>query len=261
MWVRQSEAAELITAQQSRLKSVVHGILAKGKDHWDVLDPIILGLPSQPTLECLQQYVDRHRQSQDDYFHAKRLMSHLRGEMPVNDPRRSASGLMGAVENLIIASRTKIPDLRTRTWLGDPGVESLWHGAMETAVREFTDYLATQYGQDEHEHVAVLADGMARQLNSTNAIVSEWLRKKQALPLFIQASVRRFPKTAPGDSPQEGGPWRASGGYGNVDDVCNVPGMMKAQRLTLIQAKKLRGLKGRSVGEQGFHSKARNTRS
>jgi hypothetical protein len=256
MWVRQSEAAELITAQPSHLKSVVHGILAKGKEHWDVLDPIILGLPSQPTLECLEQYADTHGQSHDDYFHAKRLLAHMRGEMPVNDPRPSASGLMGAVENLIIASRTKMPDLRNRTWLGDAGVESLWHGAIETAVREFTDYLTSQYGQDEHEHAAVLADGLARQLNSTNAIVSQWLRKKQALPLFIQASVRRFPKTAPGDSPQEGGPGGLQADMGMLM-TCNVPGMMKAQRLTLIQAKKLKRVEGPERWGTGFPFKGK----
>ena len=109
--------------------------------------------------------------------------------------------------------------MRNRTWLGDTGVESLWHGAIETAVREFTDYLISQYGQDEHEHAAVLADGLARHLNTTNAIVSQWLRQKQALPLFVNASVRRLPKTAPGDFAQEGGPGGLQADLRDVDDM------------------------------------------
>ena len=172
-----------------------------------------------------------------------------------DDPRRSASGLMGAVENLIIASRTKMPDLRNRTWLGDAGVESLWHGAIETAVREFTDYLTSQYGQDEHEHAAVLADGLARHLNTTNAIVSR-LRQKQALPLFVNASVRRLPKTAPGDFAQEGGPGGIQADLGMLM-TCDVPGMMKAQRLTLIQAKKLRRVEGPERWGTGFPFKGK----
>ena len=149
-----------------------------------------------------------------------------------------------------------MPDLRNRTWLGDAGVESLWHGAIETAVREFTDYLTSQYGQDEHEHAAVLADGLARHLNTTNAIVSQWLRQKQALPLFVNASVRRLPKTAPGDFAQEGGPGGIQADLGMLM-TCDVPGMMKAQRLTLIQAKKLRRVEGPERWGTGFPFKGK----
>ena len=118
IWIRQAEAAELLIAEQSHLKAVVHGILAKGKDHWDVFDPIVLGLPSQPTIECLEQYVNTHDQAHDDYFHAKRSLAHMRGEMPVSDPGRNASGLMGAVKNLIIASRTRDAGLAQPNMVG-----------------------------------------------------------------------------------------------------------------------------------------------
>ena len=91
---------------------------------------------------------------------------------------------------------------------------------------------------------------------ATDAIVSQWLRQKQALPLFVNASVRRLPKTAPGDFAQEGGPGGLQADLGMLM-TCDVPGMMKAQRLTLIQAKKLRRVEGPERWGTGFHFKGK----
>lgn len=255
-WIRQNEAVELVTAEQAHLKTVVWGILDEGKEHWDSLDPIILGLPTLPVIKCLAKYVNSHGDSSDELFHAKRLIAHLRGEIPARETTTGPTGLLGAVENLIRVSRTKMPDARARTWLGDAGIESLWLGAIQKGLTEFEAYLASQYGHDEHEHVAVLADKMTTHLNTTNATVSHWLRQKHSFPLFINASVRRFAKTSADDFPQEGGDSGVQADIGFLVD-CDVPGMMKAKRITLVQAKKLKRIKNPDRWDAGFHFKGK----
>ena len=255
-WIRQNEVVELLAAEPGHLKPVVWGILNEGKGHWDTLDSIILGLPTGPAIECLEEYVNDHRDTCDEFFHAKRLIAHLRGEVPVLHQAIGPSGLLGAVENLIQASRTKLPDLRARTWLGDAGIESLWLGAIQKGITEFETYLTSHYGHDEHEHVAVLADKMATCLNATNSTVSQWLQQKHSVPLFINASVRRFAKTAPDDFPQEGGAAGLQADIGFLLD-CDVPGMMKTRRITLVQAKKLKQVKKPDRWDAGFHFKGK----
>lgn len=255
-WIRQTEAVELVTAEPAHLKTVVLGILNEGKEHWNSLDPIILGLPAAPVTECLEEYVHSHRDFSDEFFHAKQLIAHLRGEIPARDRGFGESGVLGAVETLIQVSRTKIPDARARTWLGDTGIESLWLAAIQKGVTEFETYLTSQYGHDEHEHVAVMADKITTHLNATNATVSHWLGQKHSFPLFINASVRRFAKTSRDDFPQEGGEAGVQADIGFLVD-CDVPGMMKAKRITLVQAKKLKQIKNPERWDAGFHFKGK----
>jgi len=88
-------------------------------------------------------------------------------------------------------------------------------------------------------------------LNGVNAIATEWLRAKQISPVSMRVSVRRFPKRAPHGYPQEGGPqgFQADLGFLVVYDI---PEQMKAQRITLIQAKKLKPFKTPNVWAAGF---------
>ncbi len=153
-------------------------------------------------------------------------------------------------------TESRMPNSRARTWLGDVGIESLWFEALLKALSDFSDHLKSQYGHDEHEHVAVLADNISKCLNATNSKVSQWLRQKHSVPLFINASVRRFAKTAPDDFPQEGGTEGVQADMGFLMD-CDVPGMMKARRVTLVQAKKLKLLKEPDRWDGGFNFKGK----
>jgi hypothetical protein len=256
-WVRHSRAIELLAAEQALIPSVVRGILAKGKEHWSVLDPIILGLPAEPTIACLEQYAADHSAATEDHFHAKLLIAHLRGDSPIADSTREPTGLLGAVETLIEVSRSKLPDSRIRTWLGDVALEGLWLGATQKAVKEFNAYLETEYGHDEHDHVSVFADGLARNLNATNNTIRQWLKSKQSPPLFLNVAIRRLAKTAPDGFPQEGGREGLQADLGLLVN-CNVPGMMKARRLTLLQAKKLKLAKPPHGWAGGFSFKGEN---
>ncbi|HYG33193.1 MAG TPA: hypothetical protein VEC99_00325 [Clostridia bacterium] len=257
-WVRQTEAISLVAEEPSHLPDVVYGILDRGREHWNVLDPIILGMPRKPTIECLSEYIGSRGDSRDNYFHAKLLLGHLQGAVPVESAAAKPTGLLGAVETLIEASRTKLPDSRTRTWIGDPGVESLWHGAIQKSVNDFIEYYRGQFGQDEHEHVAVLADNLVKCLNATNSTIRQWFQHRQACPLFIKASVRRFPKRAPAGLPQEGGRNGIQADIAFIVD-CNVPGLVRSKRITLIQAKDLELAKPPSgwAGEFPFHGEDR----
>lgn len=250
-WIRQSEAIELLTTEPAQLANVVGGILKRGESFWDVFDPIILGLSHEPTLAYLEQFVVENQESTKAWFHAKRLIAHLRGTLPRGEVPSNSPGLLGAVETLIQVSRSRVPDSRVRTWLGDAHVESLWYGAIEKAMNEFNLYLDPQYGHDEHEHVAVFAEKLRDNLNQTNAVIAGWLSAKQATPLAIDLSFRRFPKTAAGDFPQEGGKTGLQADLAFLID-CDVPGLMKSKRVTLVQAKKLGQLKSPLRWAPGF---------
>lgn len=249
-WVRQSEVIRLLKSEPTRMPDVIAGIVDKGHGFYDLLDPIILGLPVETTADCLEKYAASHKDSTDEYTHALCLLAHLRGEIPVTAVRGQATGLLHAVETLITTSRTRIPDQRSQTWLGDIGIESLWYGAIQNSIKEFNAYMETQYGQDEHEHAGVLADALARNLNGVNAIATEWLRAKQISPVSMRVSVRRFPKRAPRGYSQEGGPQGLQADLGFLV-VYDIPDQMKTQRITLIQAKKLK-LSKTNVWASGF---------
>lgn len=236
-WIRQRRAIELLSAEPALIPSFINGVLTKAKEHWDLIDPIILGLPPEPTTTCLEQFASRNPHQTDARFHAERLLAHLHGEVPGTPDAPQDSGLLGAVENLIQVSRTKAPDPRARTWLGDAGLEALWLGAIQKAVAELTEDLEGHYG-NEHKHVHGLATALARNLNQTNKTVTEWLRRKHVSSVFIQVSVREFEPTAPEDFAQEGGERGVQSDLALLLD-CNVPGLMRAERVTLIQAKKL----------------------
>jgi hypothetical protein len=172
-------------------------------------------------------------------------LSHVRGDKPQPVPHGSGNdaGILGAVENLIAASRTHLPHDQSQIWLGDVAIESLWLGAMEAATKEFAAQFDSQFGQDEHEHVAVLADALARHLNATNATVNVWLDHRRAIPAFLNVSVRRFPKTAKKPLPQEGG---RSGVQADLAILmtCEIPELAIADRVTLLQAKKIEKNRG-----------------
>jgi hypothetical protein len=68
--------------------------------------------------------------------------------------------------------------------------------------------------------------------------------------LFINASVRRFAKTAAADFPQEGGTEGVQADIGFLMDC-------KAKRITLVQAKKLKLLKEPQRWDGGFHFKGK----
>jgi hypothetical protein len=236
--VRQEHAVDLLGKHLELVPAVVSGILDLGnKDQWNVLDPVILGLPPDVSTPLLEAYA-RGDGSGDARYHARRLLAHANGRLPGQYLRSDAS-LLGAAENLLAISRTRVASARTdELWIGDAAIEGLWVGAVETANQEFNRYYDSQFGQDEHEHVAVFAEILARSLNATNETVAVWLAQRRCQTAFLRAAVRRFPKTATGDLPQEGG---ASGLQADLAVLLktDMPELAVADRVTLIQAKKV----------------------
>lgn len=238
--VRQEEAIDALASYPELVPGTIRGILDQCQDHWDAFDPIILGLPSESSVPVLRDYVDHSSLWTEARFHARRLLAHARGEAIVAGPEYGQGDLLTAAEALIRSTRTRTSPITAQTWVGEASVEKLWHGAIESAQRRFDDYLATQFGQDEHEHCAVLADTLAQELNATNAAVQNWLRASGARPAFVRASVRRIPRRSRDKAPQEGGPPGLHADFALLLK-CNVAGRCVAKRVTLIQAKKLAG--------------------
>lgn len=236
--VRQQEAIDVVEKHPGLISLVVEGILDLGHEEWDVLDPVILGLGADCAVDWVEGYLESDH-SDEPHYHARRLLAHLKGAVPCL-PLSGASdrSMLGAVESLVSVSRSALGPRRSELWLGDRAVESLWAGAADAAAADFQQHYDSQYGQDEHEHVAVLAEALARRLNATNTMVAAWLSQGNCQKAFLNASVRRFPKTAPKDLPQEGGKRGVQADLAILLKV-DIPGLALADRVTLIQAKKV----------------------
>jgi hypothetical protein len=235
---RQQEAIDVLEECPDLVPVVVTGMVDWGEDEWDVLDPIILGLPADRVIACLEQYASSHH-PHTSHYHARRLLAHLEGAVSQVSPSGATdASMLGAVESLVAASRSAAGSRRSDLWLGNWTVENLWTAAADAATAEFQEYFDSQYGQDEHEHVAVLADALARHLNGTNAIVNAWLGRGDCQKALLRATVRRFPKTAPANLPQEGGRRGVQADLAILVKA-DMPGLAVADRVTLIQAKKI----------------------
>ncbi|MEW6367744.1 MAG: hypothetical protein AB1714_24195 [Acidobacteriota bacterium] len=239
--VRQGAAVEALKKQREAVPVAVRGILDLAENHWNQLDPIVLGLPRKSVARALSEYVAEHKNGpHTKRFHAEVLLRHLKGEPLTGEGRPSVggSGLLDAVENLIEVSRSRVPRDRSQTWLGDIGVESLWRGAVDVACKEFGHTFNHWGGHYEHEPVFHLAATMVRHLEDTNKTIKEWLSDRRTPPISISLSVRRFQVRQKGGAAGEGGPSGTRADLGLIFD-CEVPGLAQAAHVTLIQAKSL----------------------
>lgn len=239
--VRQRAALEALKKQPEAVPVAVRGILDLAENHWNQLDPIILGLPKKSVVKVLSEYTaGRVNGPHAKRFHAEVLLRHLKGEPLAGQGWAEAggSGLLDAVENLIEVSRSRIPRDRSQTWLGDIGIESLWRGAIDVACKEFGHTFDHWGGHYEHEPVFDLAAAIARHLEDTNKTILKWLTDRRTPPISISLSVRRFQVRQKGGAAGEGGPSGTRADLGLIFD-CDVPGLAQAAHVTLIQAKSL----------------------
>ena len=134
--------------------------------------------------------------------------------------------------------RSRLSYDRRQMWLvSDQGHRlSLIH-AVEETEDHFLRWYNSQYGQDEHEHVSVFIDNL---IQHANAISEQPNRndKHQTTTPTVLVQIRRVPRRAPAGLPQEGGTcgWHCDLG---VIFRANVPDFAAADRITLIQAKKI----------------------
>lgn len=243
--VRQLAAIAALAPHSDAAAVAIRGVLDLAEEHWSYLDPIVLGLPQEVVVATLAEYAKFHRTGPDTKrFHAEALLRHAQGEpLPARPDVTESSGILGAVENLIEVSRSRMSRDRSETWLGDIGVESLWRGATEAACKEFAPWFDAEGGQDEHELVFFLATKITDHLRVTNSTIHNWLTDRWTIPLLMDVSVRRFQRKEKEGAPGEGGPSGVHADLGLIF-ICDVPGLAQTSRVTLIQAKKCWVAKG-----------------
>jgi hypothetical protein len=226
--VCEDDAIAALSSCHELLSPVVGGILDHCSESWDVLDPIILRLPTDLSTPVLTDYADRASVWLEARHHAARLLTQIKGEaLRV----QGGDDLPSEAQNLPEPKRERRP-LSAQTWLGDGAVERLWHVALEVAQTRFDECMAARYADDKDEHCAALADVMARALNGTNAALKMWLRWSGAPPPTIRAAARRV----------ESKTKRA--GSGLQADLaflirCKVAGKCVTERITPMRVKKL----------------------
>jgi hypothetical protein len=239
IWIRQSEALEILESHPELVAFAIKGILDYSRKYWDLLDPVIIGLPDEIVVDTLNKYLETNH-SHEKHYHALRLLSHAKNRIPEKGAiyLTKNSGLLEAVEDLYEFSRTKLQRYAGLTWLGDAAVENLTFGAINKASNEFIDYFDSQYGQDEHEHVSVLIETLHRNFKRLSQVVSDWLKHNSSFPAVFQTSIKRFPKRTTEGYPQEGGE-RGTQADMAVILKCDIPELMLTERITFFQAKKV----------------------
>lgn len=239
IWIRQIEAIEILNNHQEFMEWVIVGILEYAQGYWDWLDPIILGLPEEIVIKVLENYLGKDH-SHQKHYHAKRLLSHTSKKIPIKGfmDLQYKGGLLEAVEGLYDFSQSKLKGEKGQTWIGDAAVESLAFGAIGKANNEFNEYFDSQFGHDEHEHVAILIEALHKNFNRLSQVVTDWIKQKYTVPAVFRTSIKRFPKRAHDGFPQEGGEKGYQADLAVILD-CDIPELMLTERVTFFQAKKI----------------------
>jgi hypothetical protein len=239
IWVRQTEAIEILTDNPECADWVIRGILDYSQKYWDLLDPIILGLSEKITVETLNNYLQIDH-PHEIYYHTRRILSHATNKIPFKNTSETNidEGLLSCIEDLFAYSKSNLKIEKARTWIGEPAIETLAFGTIEKANTDFNEYYDSQFGQDEHEHVAVLIEKLHQNFERLSKVIANWLTNKYAIPAAFHTSIKRFPKRAPEGYPQEGG---AKGYQADLAVIlnCDIPELMLTDRITFFQAKKI----------------------